>query len=90
MNEPVELLKSAMDLAVSTKHHSRLKHIDIRFHFVREAYQSKLINLRYVPTADQVADMFTKPLSAKQFAKFRKCLQIEDGRGNRANHRDSL
>jgi hypothetical protein len=82
--KPVKLYldnKAAMDLTVSTKHHSRLKHIDIRYHFVREAYQSKLIDLCYVRTIDQIADVFTKPLGNTQFQKFRRLLQLEDRRG---------
>ena len=42
--------------------HKRTKHIDIRYHFVREAVARNEIKLEYVPTADQAADLLTKAL----------------------------
>jgi len=41
---------------------SRSKHIDIRYFYVRELVQDKRIQLRYIPSADNVADLFTKAL----------------------------
>ena len=41
--------------------HKRTKHIDIKFHFVREKIQNKTIELKYCPTHEMVADIFTKP-----------------------------
>ena len=40
--------------------HKRTKHIDIRYHFVREAVAREEIRLCYVPTEDQVGDLLTK------------------------------
>jgi hypothetical protein len=47
--------------------HSRIKHIDIKYHFLREHVQSGNLNITYVNTHYNVADMFTKVLDAKQF-----------------------
>lgn len=41
---------------------SRTKHIDVRHHFIRECISSGKINISYTPTADMLADIFTKPL----------------------------
>ena len=49
--------------------HARTKHIDIRYHCVREAILNKVINLEYTPTYKMIADVLTKPLSKPQFTK---------------------
>ena len=54
--------KSVIALAKDDAFHSRTKHIDIRYHFIREAIDNGLINLDYCPTEDMAADMFTKIL----------------------------
>ena len=42
--------------------HNRTKHIDICYHFVRDTLAAGEVTLRYLPTADMVADILTKPL----------------------------
>ena len=43
--------------------HKRTKHIDVRFHFVREKVESKEVELVHIPTQHQLAEILTKPLS---------------------------
>ena len=52
----------------------RAKHIDLREHFVHEAQQSKLIQLKGIKGEDNVADFLTKPLLKAKFTKLRKIL----------------
>uniref|UniRef100_A0A1X7TB01 Reverse transcriptase Ty1/copia-type domain-containing protein n=1 Tax=Amphimedon queenslandica TaxID=400682 RepID=A0A1X7TB01_AMPQE len=47
--------------------HARTKHIDIKYHYVREALQNGTIDLVYCPTENMIADIFTKPLSRNRF-----------------------
>ena len=47
--------------------HNRTKHIDIKFHYVREALEDNIIDLIYCPTEEITADMLTKPLAQEQF-----------------------
>ena len=68
--------QSAMALARNPEHHARTKHIDIQYHFVREALQDKLIDMRYIPTNDQIADGLTKPLDPTKFGLFVKGLGL--------------
>jgi len=49
----------------------RSKHINVRFHNVREKVSAGLITLIYVPTRDQVADVLTKHLNKPQLEQLR-------------------
>ncbi len=58
---------SAIEITKNLVHHSRTKHIDLRYHFIREHVNLKTIVLEYVHTDLQLADIFTKPLGEKRF-----------------------
>jgi hypothetical protein len=60
--------------------HSRTKHIDIWYHFLRDHQQKGDIKIAYVSTNNQLADIFTKPLDGKTFSKLRYELNILDSR----------
>ena len=61
--------QGAIAIARNPVSHARTKHIDKRYHFVREAILNKVINLEYSPTHEMIADVLTKPLSKPQFTK---------------------
>ena len=54
----------------------RTKHIDTRFHFVREIIANNILSISYCPTDEMIADIFTKALSRFKFEKFRTLLGI--------------
>ena len=54
--------QGAMKLAQNPVFHERSKHIDIRYHFIRDEISSGHIKLVYVPTHENYADIFTKPV----------------------------
>lgn len=67
---------SAIYLATNPVFHARTKHIEVDFHFVREKIALKQLQVRYVPHALQVADIFTKPLTKAHFLSLRDKLQL--------------
>ncbi|CAN6698272.1 unnamed protein product [Malus baccata var. baccata] len=60
---------SALALCANPVFHTRIKHLDTDFHFVREKVQKKDLMVQYVPTNDQTADVFTKGLHGPSFYK---------------------
>ena len=56
--------------------HSRMKHIAIDFHFVRDQITKNQLRVSHVHTSDQLADSLTKPLSRKEFQTHRSKLNI--------------
>lgn len=58
--------------------HARMKHIENHYHYVRDCIQDGFIDLIYCPTEDNVADIFTKSLSAPLFTRHRHGLGIRD------------
>jgi hypothetical protein len=58
--------------------HDRLKHIEMRYHYVRDMVQKNILSIQYVPTTKQTADILTKPLSLKKFVYFRDKLGVAE------------
>jgi hypothetical protein len=70
--------ESAICMVDNPVEHSRTKHIDIRYHFLRDHQQNEDIEIAYVSTHNQFVDIFTKPLDEKTFSKLRNELNILD------------
>ncbi|KAH8307525.1 hypothetical protein KR059_009031, partial [Drosophila kikkawai] len=65
--------QSAQCLVKNPVYHARSKHIDIRYHHVRDMFKEKIIDLRYVSTENMMADVLTKNLSK---VKHLKCINM--------------
>ncbi|KAH9681844.1 hypothetical protein KPL71_027113 [Citrus sinensis] len=77
--EPTEICvnnKSAIALSKNPVFHDRSKHIDTRYHFIRECIARKEVQIKYVKSQDQAADIFTKPLKQEDFVRFRSLLGV--------------
>ncbi|KAJ4719135.1 Retrovirus-related Pol polyprotein from transposon TNT 1-94 [Melia azedarach] len=68
--------KSAMALAKNPVFHDRSKHIDTRYHYIRECITRNDVHMEYVKSQDQIADIFTKPLKQEDFIRLRKSLGV--------------
>ena len=66
-------------LAINPAHDRRLKHVDIRYHFIRENVESKQVDIVYISTDDMTADIRTKPLGRTKFEYHRTRLGISLG-----------
>jgi hypothetical protein len=71
--------QGSISLARNPVNHARTKHIDIRYHFIRERIESGEIDLRYVSTADQVADILTKALPKDKHWKLMRLMGLVEG-----------
>jgi len=69
--------QGAIAIAKDPAFHMRTKHIDTRFHFVRETINQDYIDIPYCPTDDMIADIFTKSLNRFKFEKFHSLLGLE-------------
>ena len=76
---PVKLLMdnmSAIALSRNPVHHDRSKHIDTKFHFIRECIEEGKVEVDHVGTAGQLADIFTKSLGRVRFVELRSALGV--------------
>ena len=69
--------QSAIKLIGNPEFHERCKHIEMRYHFVRQLLSEKKIDVQYIPTEDQVEDIFTKGLPSERLAMMKKLLGIQ-------------
>ena len=58
---------SVIDISENPVQHSKTKHIEFRYHFIRDLVKRKIVCLEYIPTERQNADIFTKPLDRSKF-----------------------
>ena len=66
----------AIALARNPEHHARTKHIDVKFHLTRQEVESGTVSLHHVPTQDNTADIFTKPLPKPAHLRHRSALGL--------------
>jgi hypothetical protein len=58
---------SAISLSKNHVIHSKYKHIPIKYHYLREQVTNIIVQLNYIPSTEQIVDIFTKPLVATPF-----------------------
>ena len=69
--------RGAIALMKNTKDHGKVKHIDIRHHYIRELLRSGVIAIEQVPSEDNLADLFTKPIPRDQHHRLLAALDIK-------------
>lgn len=70
--------KSAIDLTRNPIFHGHSKHIDIKYHFIRVCIERCEVDVKYVCTGEQKADVLTKAMSIKKFEEMRMLLGVKE------------
>jgi hypothetical protein len=68
--------QSCVKLFESPIFHDILKHIEIKYHYIRHMVQRKIVHVLYLPIDEHIADIFTKPLAKTKFEYFRERLGL--------------
>ena len=63
-------------LAKDNKFHVHTKYIDVCYHFIHKAVEDRKILVQYVPTGDNISDIFTKPLAKAKFQELTELLVL--------------
>jgi hypothetical protein len=74
--------QSAIQLCKNPVFHDRTKHIDVRYHYIRECIEAGKISVDYVSTGEQLADILTKPLGRTRFLELRAKIGMVDIKTN--------
>ena len=70
--------QSCIKLSENLVFHDRSKRIDIRCHFIRDCVQRGAVQLQYIPTGKQTADILTKALGRIKFTQFKEQLGMTE------------
>ena len=68
--------QGAIEISKNARFNNRTKHIDVRFHFIREKVSTNEVRVIYLPTEDMLADIMSKGLSKKRFQRLRNMLNV--------------
>jgi hypothetical protein len=68
--------QSAISVAKNPEHHGRMKHLDLRFHWLRDIVDSGVVSPSFTPTKEMPADILTKPLNKDAVAKCRELMGL--------------
>ena len=67
---------NAISISKNPVLHSRTKHIEVQYHFIREHVQNGDVDIQYISTNRQLSDIFTKPLGEERFVTLRNDLGL--------------
>ena len=68
--------QSALTVSKNPEHHGRMKHLDLRHYWLRDQVEYGVISPEYIPTADMIADIFTKSLPVPKVRFCRESLGV--------------
>ena len=67
---------SVIDISKNPVQHSKTKHIEIRYYFIRDLVERKIMCLEYILTERQNVNIFTKPLDRSKFETLRQVISM--------------
>jgi len=69
--------QSAIAVSKNPEHHGRMKHLDLRFFWLRDEVEKGAITPTFIPTTEMAADLLTKPLDRAKVETYRKIMGLE-------------
>jgi hypothetical protein len=70
--------QSCVKLSENPVSHDTTKHVEIKYHYIRDIVQRKAVRVEYLPTDEQIAYVLTKPLARSKFMYFRDKLGVTE------------
>ena len=67
---------SSINISKNSIQYSKTKHIEIKYHFIRNLVERKIVVLEYIPIERQNANIFTKPLDRSKFETLRQVISV--------------
>ena len=64
--------RRCVNLSENLVFHDKSKHIEIKYHYIRDMVQRKVVLVQYIPTDEHFVDVLTKPLTRTKFKYFRE------------------
>jgi hypothetical protein len=68
--------QSCVTLSENSVSHDKSKHVEIKFHYIRDMVQRKAVPVQYLLTYEKIVDVLTKPLAKSKFEYFRDKLGV--------------
>jgi hypothetical protein len=68
--------QACIAISKNPERHARTKHIEVKYHFIRDLVENGVVKLEYCNTVNQIADVLTKPLTFVDFDRHRKALGL--------------
>ena len=68
--------ESCVNISENLVFHDKSKHIEIKYHYIKDVVQIKIVHMQYLSTHEQIANIFTKPLSKTNFNHFHERLGL--------------
>lgn len=78
LSSSIAITKAQLRWGKNLESHARSKHVDILWHYQREKIEVGSVELKYVPTAEQIAGGLIKPLTKENFLIYQKALGLEE------------
>ncbi|KAG3082433.1 hypothetical protein PI124_g20457 [Phytophthora idaei] len=68
--------QAAIQVIKEVRSGCKVKIVDLKFHKIRDIVERGVLEVKYCPSEDNIADIFTKPLGSQQFCKLRERLNV--------------